>query len=262
MRNTVREADAAAVIAQVGRTITYQSDGTLEGSVVWKGYSGLSADGTIIPPTGIPVVAEGGQAGTNHPDDARMECYNRTLVYGANGIVTCTAAYFGIENTTGKSDLTFSFSGGVTNEPIETHPDFTTKIAGTVGAPLNGAKFVTNPEADDYGSFIEFPEFTTPGAIDNNNFMGVESYLTPATNIVVSWWQDTQPKPSKTATWDTNINGVSADDFRKPQGVKNFLLMDESYSQVGNFYQVTQSYLGSGVRGWDKDIYDKYSPSI
>jgi len=39
--------------------------------------------------------------------------------------------------------------------------------------------------------------------------------------------------------------------------VKNFLLMDESYSQVGNFYQVTQSYLGSGDRGWDKDIYDK-----
>ena len=252
MRNTVREADAAAVIAQVGRTITYQSDGTLEGSVVWKGYSGLSADGTIIPPSGIPVVAEGGQAGTNHPDDARMECYNRTLVYGANGIVTCTAAYFGIENRTGKSDLTFSFSGGVTNEPIETHPDFL-----TFATEANGAKF-----DETTNEFLGFTEFTKPGAIENTNLMGVESYLTPATNIVVSWWQDTQPKPSKTATWDTNINGVSADDFRKPQGVKNFLLMDESYSQVGNFYQVTQSYLGSGVRGWDKDIYDKYSPSI
>lgn len=248
MSNTVaREGEERTVIAQVGRTITYQSDGTLEGSVVWKGYSSVSDDGTITPPSGIPVVAEGGRAGTNHPDDDRMECYNRTIVYGANGIVTCTAAYFGIENIGGKSDLTFSFSGGVTTEPIETHPDFL-----TFATEANGAKF-----DETTNEFLGFTKFTTPGLIENTNLMGVESYLTPATNIVVSWWQDKQPRPSKTATWDTNINDLPPEDFRKPQGVKNFLLMDESYSQVGNFYQVTQSYLGSGVKGWNKDIYDK-----
>jgi len=248
MSNTVGEASTPT--AQVGRTITYQSDGTLEGNVVWKAFGEVGVDGSVSEPTGFPIVAEGGRPGTNHPDDERLECYNRTIVYGANGIVTCTAAYFGIENRTGKSDLTFSFSGGVTTEPIETHPDFL-----TFATEANGAKF-----DETTNEFLGFTEFTKPGAIENTNLMGVESYLTPATNIVVSWWQDTQPKPSKTATWDTNIRGISTEDFRKPQGVKNFLLMDESYSQVGNFYQVTQSYLGSGARGWDKDIYDKYSP--
>ena len=252
MRRDIGEIQEA--IPQVGRTITQNSDGTLEGSVVWK------IDADLVPPresansTYLPTVADGsGAPGSNHPDDGRLECYNRTLSYGNNGILTCTASYFGLIKR--RTDPEFSFSGGVTTEPIETHPDFSTKIAGTVGAPLNGAKFVTNPEADDYGSFIEFPEFTKPGDTENNNFLGVENYLTPGTNIVVSYWQDTQPRPTKTATWSTYIPDVT--EFRKPQGVDNFLLMDESYSQVGNYYQVTRNYIGSGVKGWNKDIYDK-----
>lgn len=245
----------ASVTAQVGRTITYNNDGTLEGSVVWKGV--VSTDGENTDPKGLPVVANGdGVPGSAHPDDDRLECYNRTVIYGATGIVTCTASYFGLDAIAGKSELTFSFSGGVTTEPIETHPDFTSTLAGTSGAPKNGAAF-----DDETGEFLGFTEFTTPGQINNTNLLGVDNYLTPATNITVSWWQDKQPSPSKTATWDTNINRVSSEDFRKPTGVKNFLLLDESYSQVGNFYQVTQSYLGSGKRGWDKDIYEKYVPT-
>lgn len=240
------------VTAQVGRTITYNNDGTLEGSVVFKGFATINEDGATTDPAGLPVVPENGRPGSDHPDDKRLECYNRTIVYGNNGLVTCTASYFGIDGIGGKSDLTFSFSGGVTTEPIETHPSFTSTLAGTASSPLNGAAF-----DEETGEFIGFAEFTTPGKDDNKNLLGVDSYLTPATNITVSWWQDKQPRPSKTATWGTNINGLPAEDFRKPSGVKNFLLLDESYSQVGNFYQVTQSYLGSGDNGWNKDIYDK-----
>jgi hypothetical protein len=246
MRRDIGEIQEA--IPQVGRTITQNSDGTLEGSVVWK------IDADLVPPresansTYLPTVADGsGAPGSNHPDDGRLECYNRTLSYGNNGILTCTASYFGLIKR--RTDPEFSFSGGVTTEPIETHPDFET-FAGTAAAPLNGAKFDATT-----GEFLGFSEFTTPGTTNNTNLLGVENYLTPATNIVVSYWQDTQPRPAKTATWSTYIPDVT--EFRKPQGVDNFLLMDESYSQVGNYYQVTRNYIGSGVKGWNKDIYDK-----
>lgn len=241
--------------AQPGRTVTESSDGTLEGSIVWK------IDSSLVPPeqsdtsTLLPAVAMGDkQPGGLHLDDDRLECYNRTLSYGANGILTCTAAYFGL--VTPKTEYQISFTGGTQVDRIETHKNFET-FAGTPSAPKNGAKF-----DDVTQEFLGFTDFVAavPGRNNkgtNANFLGIDNHLTATTTITLSWWQDTTPRPSVLATVHPHLPFV--EEFRRPKGVKNFLLINETYKQVGNFYQVTQNYLGSSVeggKGWSKTIYD------
>jgi len=250
--NVIKGNNLQVAVQQPGRSVTETAEGTLEGSVVWK------IDSSVVPfaesdtSTALPVVAQGdGTPGGLHPDDDRLECYNRTLSYGANGILTCTAAYFGL--VTSSTGLQLSFTGGTQSDRIETHKNFET-FAGTPSAPLNGAKFDSETE-----EFIGFTEFTagTTNSGSSTNFMGVENYFTASTNITVSWWQDTVPTPSKLSVVSTNLPYIP--DTRKPKGVKNFLLISETYNQVGNFYQVTQDYLGSSIeggKGWNKTIYD------
>ena len=161
--------------------------------------------------------------------------------YGANGIVTCVASYFGLWE---KNRQVVEFTGGVNTDPIQTHPEFETSLGGSAASPLNGAKFSDNDE------FLGFSEFTS----GNTNLNGVESYLTPATNVTISYWIDSTPKPKRLGTVTSNLSGVT--EFRKPRGVRDFLLIDQSYRQVGNFFQVSESYLGSGEKGWNKKIYD------
>ena len=242
-------------VAQPGRTIVESSDGTLEGVVVWKVDSSLVPVADSTTTKILPMVALGdGEPGDLHPDDSRLECYNRTLSYGTNGILTCTASYFGLVQS--QTDYQLSFTGGTQVDRIETHKDFE-DFAGTSAVPLNGAQF-----DEDTGEFIAFTEFTDGGADVSNsgefsNFLGVQNYLVPSTTITLSWWQDSVPRPSKLAVVTDTLPRV--EDTRKPKGVKNFLLINETYNQVGNFYQVTQNYLGSSVdggKGWNKTIYD------
>ena len=241
--------------AQPGRTVVETTEGTLEGSVVWKIDSALVPFNQSDINTLLPVVALGdGVPGDLHPDDGRLECYNRTLSYGSNGILTCTASYFGL--VTNKTEYQLSFTGGTQADRIETHKDFAT-FAGTPSAPLNGAKFDS-----DTGEFIGFTDFVDGGETNLNNdefanFLGVENYLTSTTQITLSWWQDTVPKPENLAVVEDFLPYIEKE--RKPKGVKNFLLINETYNQVGNFYQITQDYLGSSIeggKGWNKTIYD------
>jgi len=239
---------------QPGRTITETTEGTLEGSVVWIIDSSLVPIDETESSNLLPVVALGdGQPGGLHPDDSRLECYNRTLTYGSNGILTCTASYFGL--TIPKTDYELSFTGGTQADRIETHKDFE-DFAGKPGSPENGAKF-----DEDTGEFLGFTEFVEVGEQDNKgeyaNFLGVQNYLVPTTTITISWWQDSVPVPSKLAVVEEFLPYI--EDVRKPKGVKNFLLVNETYNQVGNFYQITQNYLGSSIeggKGWNKTIYD------
>ena len=231
-------------VMQPGRTIVESQEGTLEGSVTWKADVGDLTPETVDSSDLFPTIAtNNGDPGSNHPDDDRLECYNRTITFGNNNIATCVASYFGL--TLPQTVPTMSFTGGVTTEPIETHPDFA-----TFGTVANGAQF------DDEGRFLRFSEFisgSTNSGI-NTNFYGVTSYLTPATNITISWWSNAKPTPSKLATV-TSFLPYEAN-VRKPQGVADFLLLSESIKQVGNFYEITQQYMGSVSPGWNTKIYD------
>lgn len=257
--NVIKGDNIQTAVAQPGRTIVESSEGTLEGSVVWKLDASLVTPGKknigVDTSTLLPEVANGdGEPGSLHPDDGRLECYNRTLSYGSNGILTCTASYFGL--VTSKTDYEISFTGGTQVDRIETHKDFEL-FAGKLGAPLNGAKF--DEETGEFLGFTEFVDFNAKkdNAGDDAHFQGIQNYLVPTTTITLSWWQDEVPKPSKLAVVSDFLPLV--EETRKPKGVKNFLLINETYQQVGNFYQITQNYLGSSVeggKGWNKTIYD------
>jgi hypothetical protein len=231
-------------VMQPGRTIVENQEGTLEGSVTWKADVGDLTPETVDSSNLFPTIATtNGDPGSNHPDDDRLECYNRTITFGNNNIATCVASYFGL--TLSQTVPTMSFTGGVTTEPIETHPNFS-----TFGTAANGAQF------DDDGRFLRFSEFVSGSTNSgtNTNFYGVTSYLTPATNIAISWWSNAKPTPSKLATV-TSFLPYEAN-VRKPQGVADFLLLSESIKQVGNFYEITQQYMGSVSPGWNTKIYD------
>ena len=224
-------------IIQPDRTIIEKNDGTLEGNIIWKVDAGnLGA---------LPDLDD------LHPDNYKLECYNKTISYGTNGIVTCQASYFGLESS--PTDAVIDYSGGQNNDPIETHPDFET-FAGTVTAPLNGARFVTDTAADDYGSFIEFG-----GGEDANGpqYKGVEYYLTPSTQVTLSYWTSKVPRLKTRLKIYKKIPFVSSRQFRQPPDVVDWLLLDTPYRQVGNFYQVTEQFLGSGPNGWNNVIYEE-----
>jgi len=224
---------------QPGRTINEKNDGTLEGQAIFK------CDKSYVD--NIPKLK------SLHPDDDRLEAYDISKTYNSNGLVTVVVSYFGL--TASKTDPVITYSGGQNNEPIETHPNFV-KFAGTVNAPLNGAKFVT--EGEDRGAFIGFTEDTAgeDAALDKKQFRGIEYYLTPSTQITVSYWQDKVPALKDRLTITKRIKGINSQDLKKPSNVKDFLLLDTPYRQVGSFYQVTEQYLGSGPAGWNDEIYE------
>jgi hypothetical protein len=227
------------IIIQPDRSINEKNDGTLEGQVVYKCVKGQEFS--------LPKIGEA------HPDDTKLECYNISKTHNSNGLITATASYFGL--TGPETDPVISYSGGNNQEPIETHPEFVTELAGSVTTPKNGAIFEDDAENVEYGTFIKFGG----GAQDTNvpKFRGVEYYLTPSTQITLSYWTDKVPSLKDRLKIYPKIEGVSGRELQTPPDVKNFLLLDTPYRQVGSFYQVTEQYLGSGPDGWNEKIYVK-----
>lgn len=255
MARVIKGDNLSTAQMQPGRTIIEKEDGTLEGQVVWKIKDDDITPLNVDSSNALPIVATGdGQPGDAHPDDDRLECYDRAIVFGPGGIITCTASYFGIVAVTaGKTDPVLTFSGGISTEPIETHPDFE-DFGGTIDSPKNGATFDSST-----GEFVGFTEFTEIGEASKNtatksNYHGINSYLVPLTNVTIAYWQNKVPFPKKLAVVYDYIPNITS--FRKPKGVKNYLLINQSIRQVGNFYQITEEYYGSGEDGWNKTIYD------
>jgi len=232
----IKKGQLDGAVKQVDSSYVIKNDGTIEASLTF------TADVQDIDD--FPDIDD------DHPDDFRLQCYNKNVTYAAAELVTCTCSYFGIEGT--KTEPVVSYDGGTNNDPIETHPNFgetgEAGLAGTVNAPLNGAKFVSDPEADDYGSFIKF------SGDDAGELLGVQYYLTPANNVSVSYW--TTRKPNLNRRMDVvTLPEIGRKTFYKPPNVKNYLLVDMPYRTQGNLYQVTEQYMGSASGGWNRTIY-------
>jgi hypothetical protein len=235
----VTKGDLSQAIIQPDRSINEKNDGTLEGQVVYKC---AKEDEYKLP-----------QIKDDHPDDARLECYNITKTHNSNGIITATASFFGLNASV--TEAVISYSGAQNNEPIETHPEFITDLAGTVDSPKNGAVFVEDDQDPEYGTFIKFgggeDDTKTPA------FRGVEYYLTPSTQITLSYWTDKVPDLKDRLFIYEDLGNIPSRQFKVPPDVKDFLLLDTPYRQVGSFYQVTEQYLGSGPDGWNDKIYTR-----
>ena len=209
---------------QPDRTITDKLEGTLEGTIKFKAFK---EDVDALP-----------TFGDLHFDDDRMELFNKEVVYNGLEMVTWTASYFGLSDSspTGGDGQIVSFSGGANNEPIETHPDFV-QFAGDAKNPQDGVIF--DPVT---GQFLRFEE---------SDLKGFQYYLTPATQITVSYWTDSVPKLKKRMEIVNSLSGVTL-----PEDVNNLLRIESSYRQTGSSFQVTEVYLASGFDGWSDVIYN------
>lgn len=210
---------------QPERTIVERTDGTLEGTV---DYVTTQEWAEYLP-----------QLEQTHPDDRRLEIHTVERTVSVRGLMTCTAHFRGIKDD--PTDTVISYIGSPDRESIETHPQFST-LAGTDKATAkNGAEWVSR-EGYAKQSFVGFND-------PNNDLFGVQYYLKASTQITTTHWQTKVPRVERMRIVDS-IAG-----FKKPTDVKNFLLIDTPYRQIGNLYQVSKIYLGSDVTGWNESVY-------
>ena len=219
--------EAIDLTRQTDSSYVIKNDGTIEASLTF------TLDKASI--SLLPAIDD------KHLDDPRLQCYNKAITYGNLGVITCVCSYFGIAaNTT--SDPSFDYQGGTSSEPIETHDRFD-NFAGTSAAPKNGAVF------EDDGSFKHFAGDSA------GTLLGVQYYLTPVVNVSVTYWTTKKPNLSNRMKIYKDPE-IGKDIFKRVPNVKNYLLVDMPYRRVGNLYQVTEQYMGSGSRGWNATIYN------
>lgn len=235
---------ASTIVMQPGRKIAYKADGTAEGSVTFK----LDVS-DILKVKGV---------GSPHPDDYNLICHHAEATFEKNNQVTVVNFYHGIRATySGLSRDTIDYCPAVDIVPIQLHPDFPT-FAGKPSEPKNGA-FWANPETgarttdDTNAEFIGFTDPTTGvvgGKFVDNAFFGVEHYFVNRPMVTRTYWTKSRPNIDKAMTIVNKIPG-----FTNPPGVKNWLIMDTPYRDLGGTYQVTVQYKGSMEPGWNDVIY-------
>lgn len=213
---------ADGVVIQSNYSLTEKNDGTIEGNVTFLTDMDYFAN---LPRMKAP-----------HPRESRCEIYNRDITYLPLRKVQLVASYFGLISN--KTEPVLAYMPNTDKEPIETHPLFE-EFAGTKASPKNGAKF-----DDDTGEFLGFYDQAI------KDLFGAAHYLVPATMVSLTYWQSSVPSLTKRMSIKASIPG-----FRKPSDVKNFLLLDIPYRQIGSFYQCTEQYLGSGPNGFSTKIY-------
>ena len=145
---------------------------------------------------------------------------------------------------------TYELVGSLSQEPIQTHPDFAT-IAGTPASPLNGAIFI-DPDTLRKSESVNaiFKEFTNVNGATNPK-AGVDSYLEPSVE-----WRETRFSTSRPTTL-TGLGNIQTPNGSPPDlSPRNWLYWSESYIRRGGVYQITSTWKLSGRNGWDPDIYD------
>lgn len=146
----------------------------------------------------------------------------------------------------------YELQASLDQDPIQSHPDFHTVIAGTPAAPLNGAVFLdpeTNLPTDDNIKGV-FREFAATLAGERNPKAGIESYLVPGAE-----WRET----SFAVSDPTELSDLGTIDT--PSGPnptlsgRNWLAWSETYQKRGYIYQISKVWKLSGRNGFDPEIY-------
>lgn len=225
----------AALTIQPGAKVTENDDGTLTGVAVWEG--------------GAENLASAPRIGSPHPFNQKLECTSYELEGLTLGRARYTASYFGISNDTRR----VSYTAGVASEDIQLHSDFE-KFAGTPKNPIGGARWLpkVDPESGEvYYEWLGFFNGENGADGDKDSLVGTNNYLSPSGTVEVSYYTSREPKMKRLATIHNKVKG-----WRKPEGIKNLLLTDMPYRQIGrSHYQVTETYLASDEKGWNPKLY-------
>ena len=224
---------------QPGWSITRHDDGTITGQAVFHGSAEYAALGPRL--------------GGGHPKQPGLECTSITVTSDGLNQVTFNCAYFGIGNDTRR----VNYSPGSASEDIQLHPRFKSVLAGSPENPKYGAvweKVEENGITPEHYRWLGFFEKDGTSSTDTiNTMVGTTHFLTNSGTVEVSYYTKSTPKMKKLNTIHSRIKG-----FSKPGNIKNFLLHDMPYRQIGaSHYQVTEVYLCSDERGWNVLMYEQ-----
>jgi hypothetical protein len=177
--------------------------------------------------------------GYAHPLWGYLDCDKVSISQTTEGW-EAEASFFGVA---GIPNPIYEVDFATSEEPIETHPDFVSRLAGTPGKPITGAKFDT---AANGGGFLGFN-----GTDAGDTWRGIRAYLSPG----VVW-----RKNYVTKTAPNDFGDVGSIDVPEggPPGLpngRNWLYTGLTWEQRGYTYQVKKEWRASGRRGWNSEIY-------
>lgn len=211
---------------QAGWTLTEDYTNTLNGSAT---FIVKKANALSNPP----------KMGDPHPYNKNARIVSVSLVGNATHY-DYNVQYFGL--TANPSRPVYSYYSSLSEEPIETHPNFGT-FGGTADSPAPGAVF------DKDGLFLGFTDEA------EDDLTGVRGYLTGSPAIRKTWFT-TQVFEGLEDIGDTRkiksgvIPGLSSD--------QNALKTNWSSRPIGlNYYEVTEEFLLSGLGSWNPIIYEE-----
>ncbi len=187
-----------------------------------------------------------------HPDFSVMLC-EKNRIWKADGWGWIQSDYAGAI-LPGQHEYSLVKATG--EEPIETHPDFSTgeklasdgKPSGDATKWKNGAVFVAVPGT----AFFKFQGFDNADPAATDSFYGIESYLDASQVIWRHTYLDKAPP--------TDLKKVGAIDT--PDGSppsmgtgRTWLFLSCEFTRRGYVYQITKQWRCSGRRGWNPKIY-------
>lgn len=213
--------------------------------------------------------------GMSFPKLPRLYLHKAESTFGSSGYAKVSTEWVGITEGQDRTDIKTETSGNVASEPIETHPDFKKKLAGTEFAPLNGARF-------EKGVFKTFPQI---GDIDKPDLwmIGVKSYYEPTVTIRGHFFTVKVTGPGNDLELGQHLAHISNDgkfggiqlvpprevsaysgDPDKGTQYKNYLLTSVSFEEyaAGKVYKVSFEVQLSGDRGWNRQLYFHESAAL
>jgi len=161
----------------------------------------------------------------------------------------------------------YTLEGSSSSEPIEAHPEFEDNIAGKPSSPLNGALFVdpiTGEQSDrDNGDGNDllagvFSKFQCVSPTPSHPKFGIKSYQEKG----FVYTEVKTYSSASAASISINMNGIgtintppASDILPTVNSPRNWILSSCTAVIVGSGVKVTRSWMLSGRRGWDPDIY-------
>lgn len=241
-----------AVFETTGASITIRNEGIVAATANYR-YSNHNGDALVnARQFGINKVGNRDK----HDDYSHLLCVNAS-VNNSGPYCDLSLNYRGIP--TGVKLTQIKVSLALSEEPIDTHPDFKT-FAGEKDAPKNGAVF------NDDGSFKEFAideDLACPPTFNSNKYQGVQSYLAPSMivqKVETNGSPDTSLDDIGTIYTSTRIGAHETSDGQSlnlpSDTTHDFLLVGASSQFVGKGQIVNYRYRRSGREKWNDEIYD------
>lgn len=174
-----------------------------------------------------------------------------------DGLATLTETYTGSDTTT--PDV-YEVSASTADEPIASHPAFTssTGIYATSIVDASGGAITQGTSGSGGAIFNEDGSFVGFSKNANNNFFGIQSFLSPRVAYKRIYSKTSAPTSAEQVAY------IYATPLGSPPAIpsgRNWILSGVSWQNNGNKntnsgqYQITEEYLSSGPSGWNNTIY-------